>query len=646
MKKLSSGAYGGVTGKEYKPYAANSFGTKFGGPLVLIFGIILAAIFGASTAYSGMKAGITVAAGIPGAIIGSGLVSLFVKKKSVLSTNLISGMASGGETIASGAIYVMPAVILVGGKINLLQGFIIGAGAVIFTTGIMSIVENYLVVSEHGQLLYPESMAISEAMVAADAGGEALKNLGVGFGIGGILTTISSSVFGLVNNTISQVSEKGYRWKFEMEANPMLVGLGFIVGIKVALVMFAGAVITNFALIPLVGYFTELANSGLTSWDSSSLLINEMTVNQIASSYTKYIGAGMMISGGIIGAVQLVPTIVTSISQTLKSRKATGEKEGNTGMKLLVIGLFLTVSAVFVVTTNSVMFSICSIVMIALVVMFTIVAARLTGTIGHSNLPISGMAIACIVIMTLIFVIKGWTSNIDNQVVLLLGTFAIVAISYAGSFVQSQKVTFVMGGNRSEMMIYYMIAGLVGTGVVFSVFKLLENQLAVTGDNAPFAIPQANLMATLTQGIMQGKLPWVMVIIGIVLGIVFTMIKVPTMTLALGVYLPFSTTSIIFVGALIRELVELLSKKDDEKKSTRVSNGISLSSGLIAGGSIIGLIGIILQVTGIITPRTPNGLFAGNSGALLMLVALVVLTLLAILRKSGERTDTHDKKAI
>ena len=248
------------------------------------------------------------------------------------------------------------------------------------------------------------------------------------------------------------------------------------------------------------------------------------------------------------------------------------------------------------------------------------------------------MTIASLVILTLVFVIMGWTSQSDNKSLLLFAAFMVVAISTAGGYSQSQKVTYIIGGSRKEMLFTFAISSIIGVIVVTGTILLLANQLAVTGADAQFALPQANLMATLTSGIMSGNLPWPMILVGIVIALFLLLLKLPVMTIAIGFYLPISTSSIILVGALIRVFVEKMSKSDKEKEF-RVSNGVGLSSGLVAGGSIIGLLGIILQVTGIITPKTPVGFAASNMMGIILLIILVVATTIPIILskvKSGK----------
>jgi Predicted membrane protein len=594
----------------------------------------LGALFAASTAYSGMKSGLTVAAGIPGSIIGSALIAAFAKQKGILGKNLIQGMSSGGESIASGMIFVLPAILLIGSKASFLEGFVVGVGGVLFGVAIASLVYNYLIVEEHGELMYPESMAISETLVASEAAGESLKYMGIGFAISGVITIITGSFLNIANNVISYVNESFYKWRFQVEVNPLLLGIGFIVGTEVSLTMFAGSILSNFGILPLIGYFSDLAKGGVTVWNNPGVAINAMKVSTIAGSYVKYIGAGMMLSGGLIGAIKLIPTIVSSIRETLNAKTSNNDDSASATNLILLSGIIVGLVAGFLISGGNILMAItASVLSLFLSLLFVIVSGRLTGTIGTSNLPVSGMTIASLVLVTFLFVIMGWVNPESNRSLLLFGTFIVTAISAAGGYSQSQKVAFIIGGDRNEMQKHFAIAGIVGVAVVTGTILLLSNQLAMTGDNVPFALPQANLMATLTAGIISGKLPWTMIIFGAVMGIVLFFLNLPIMTVAIGFYLPISTTSIILIGALIRSLVERNSKSDKEKE-VKVANGISLSSGLVAGGSIIGLVGIILQVSGVIKGTGPSGFANSNSMAFIILAALVITTIIPIVNST------------
>lgn len=629
-KKLPKNAYGGVAGKDYVPY----INKKDNGGLnlaVLIIGIILAAVFAASTTYSGLKAGLTVAAGIPGSIIGGAAVAVFAKQKGILGTNLVQGMSSGGESIASGIIFVLPAILIIGGQVSFFEGLIVGVGGALVGLGVSSLVYNYLMIQEHGELPYPEAMAISETMVASEAGGDSLKFMGIGFGLGGLITLLTGSVLGLVNNMIAYQGDENYRWRFSLEVNPLLLGIGFIVGIEVALTMFSGSILANFAINPLIGYFSAMADGTAHVWNDASVAIKDMDAAVIADSYSKYIGAGMMLCGGIIGALKLIPNIITSVKEVMSAKS--GEGQSNSLQTIIFIAAIILAFAggIFVSNGNVPMMIIGTIVSLLLMFLFVIVAGRLAGTIGTSNLPVSGMTIASLVILTLVFVIMGWKSNADNKALLLFGTMIVTAIAVAGGYNQSQKATFVVGGSKNDMQKSFLIASIVGVVVVVGTIMVLSGQLIPQkGVDPAFAMPQANLMATLTGGIMQGQLPWAMIACGVIMALVVNFLKLPIMTFAVGFYLPISTTSIILVGALIKLIVEKL-VKDEEEKEARVSNGISLSSGLVAGGSIIGLIGIILQVSGVIKLKEITGFAAGNEMALILFAVLVLCTFVAIM---------------
>ncbi|MFR6551358.1 MAG: OPT family oligopeptide transporter [Paraclostridium sordellii] len=636
-KKLPKEAYGGVSGKDYVPYITDKSKTG-ANVIVLIIGIILATIFAASTAYSGMKAGLTVAAGIPGSIIGSAFIAALASGKGILGKNIVQGMASGGESVASGMIFVLPAILLIGSQVTFLEGLGVGVAGVLFGIGISALVHNYLIIEEHGKLMYPESMAICETLVASDAGGDSMKYMGIGFGISGIITVLTGSFLNVANNVISFIGTKFYKYKLEVEVNPLLLGIGFIVGLEVSLTMFAGSILANFGIMPLISYFTEMAGEGAMVWNNPAMAINQMGVNDIAGNYVKYIGAGMMLCGGIIGAVKLIPTIIASVKETMNAKASKDGESSAIQSMILLGGVLIAAISAFFISGSITMAIVGAIVSLFLAALFVIVAGRLTGTIGTSNLPVSGMTIASLVIVTLVFVIMGWTSQADNKSLLLFGTFIVVAIAIAGGYSQSQKVTYIIGGSKNEMQKYFAIAGIVGVIVVVGTILLLSSQLTVAGDNPPFALPQANLMSTLTSGIMSGQLPWVMIIVGVFMAVVLYFLGLPIMTVAIGFYLPIATTSIILVGALVRVLIEKTAKSEKEKEA-KVSNGISLSSGLVAGGSIIGLIGIILQVTGVVKSAGPQGFASGNMMAIILLAVLVIFTALPIIKSKVRNNE-------
>jgi len=415
----------------------------------------------------------------------------------------------------------------------------------------------------------------------------------------------------------------------------MLVGIGFIVGLDTSLNLFAGSFIASFAIVPLIAYFADFAGSGVTVWNNSALSMNSVGIGVISGNYVRYIGADMMLCGGLIGAIRLIPTIVRSTKEVISARTSGGEKSG-VGMLALVVGIVLGFIAAFYISGSIVMAIIGIILALILSMLFVIVSGRLTGIVGTSNLPVSGMTIASMVIMTMIFALMRWTGFGDNRTILLFGTFIVVAISSAGGYVQSHKATFILGGNKNEADRHYLVACIVGVATVIAVIMLLAPQLAITGDGAAFGLPQANLMKTLTEGIMQGNLPWTLILAGVAIALFLFVLKLPIMTIAVGFYLPIATTSAVLLGGLASFVVSKAAKTNEEREA-QLSNGVSLSAGLVAGTAIIGLIGIIMQVFVGIGGNGPSGFAAGNGMAYVIAIVLfgTILPILLRLKKEG-----------
>lgn len=641
-KKLSKEAYGGVSGSKYKPYISKEAKLQEITPQVIIIGIILAILFSASNAYAALTAGMTVAAGIPGAILGGGILAIISKKSNALNTNIMQGMASGGESIASGMTFVLPAVFLIGQDVSFMTGFLVGVAGALFGIGVTSIVHNYLIVDEHGTIVYPEAMAISETVVSTDAGGEGLKIMGLGALLGSIMTIISTQITGLMSTTVSFTGDK-FKYQWQTDANPLLLGIGFIVGIEVGIAMLAGGILANFAVIPLLGYFTSLADPSAVAWNNPDLALNAMTAADIQSTFTKYIGAGMMLAGGVIGAIKLIPVIISSIKEVMGSNSAAGD-EGNgiTGLLFIVAIVLLFVAAFFI--TSSILMLIVAVLLILLFsFLFSIVSAKMTGDIGTSNLPVSGMTIASLLIVTVVFVLfgqltgdAGWTSAEGNLTVLLALTSVVTAIAISGGYSQSQKTTFILGGNKLVMQKYYSLAAIFGVASSVAVIKLLSDQIVNNPSMVP--APQATLMASITQGILQNNLPWTIIFVGIFLALVLFLLDLPIMTVALGFYLPMGTVSVVFFGGLLRWMIDRRNANRPAVLEAQVERGTIFSSGLIAGGAICGLIGAFLAVFGGEAGMsaypfffaTEEPLLSGNGFALIGFIAMFVISYLFI----------------
>ncbi len=616
-KRLSKYAYGGVEGKAYTPFTSDSELKKTeNSKLVMVVGILLAILFAASTTYSGLKTGITVAAGIPGAVIGGSIIKA-LKRDSVLAPTLLQGMSSGGESVAGGLIYIIPAIILVGAEVSFVTAVIAGIAGACLGIAVASIVQQNIVVEDHGKLLFPEALAISETIVATEEGGEPLKFMLIGSAIGAIFTFISDSFANIANRVIVFQSNGFYKWRVGLEVNPMLVGLGFIIGISVAFDMMAGSILSNFVVTPTLAYFTSMLPDTVTAWNNPNVVVNTMSAGQISSTYTKYIGAGAMLCGGFISIIKLIPIIVSSIKEQFKAKNG-DEPKSIFGKVVLFVGVAVALVAFVIASKGDVtMLIFAGLLTFLFVFMFAIVAARLAGTVGTSMLPVSGMTIASLVILTIVFVLLGATSPEDNKALLTFGAVIVTAISVSGGYMQSQKVSFIIGGSSNTMVKGFSLAAIAGVVTVTAVILLCAQ---IEGFATEFSMPQANLMAALTQGILAGNLPWAMVLAGMALSIVVYMFGKSVMSVALGFYLPMDVVGILFIGGLLRSAVDKYIK-DPVDKEHRVGNGISLSTGIVAGSSIVGILGIVLSlfVPGL-TLHTPVSYLNNNFTAFVQLV--------------------------
>ncbi|MDR3128459.1 MAG: OPT/YSL family transporter [Bifidobacteriaceae bacterium] len=610
---------------------------------ILIVGICLAILFAASNTYAGLKSGLTVAAGIPGTIIGAGFVSTFARKKGIYGINVIQAMSSGGE-ITTTSVFIIPAIIIVGASsFNPLEAFIVCLSGAILGAGVMFLLHNYLIATKHDDMHFPEATAIAESMQATTSGGEHLKLMGVGTLFAGVITTMTSQVLGLFESVFSVTGPAFYRFRLKIDANPMLLGLGFIIGLEVTLPMIASSLFGNFALMPLISYFSTMADHTTPVWNNLSKLIFALTNDELGSAYLRYIGAGMMIYGGIIGAAKLVPVVINSLKATIKDLKNKSSVDKSKGESesiqtiLLVVGILSIIILAFVVCRFDILTSIiCGIVAIIITILFSIVASRLTGSVGSSNMPASGLFIATTVLIFMVLFILGKATSENNITLLFLVTMVCGGIIYSAGYSQSSKASWFIGGNKYEIQKMFSIAFIVGMVVMVLATWILVPEIVGQNGISHFQAPQANLIATLTQGILSGALPWSMILIGLILGLVMHLLGVPIMLAALGLYLPIETVAIMFLGAIIRFLLVDLPQRrhpDDKKLQTKLeqrgSFGVAYSSGLVAGGSIFGLAGIMLQVTGIL-PSVSDNLFGGNYSAIILISIMIIFTYLPI----------------
>jgi putative OPT family oligopeptide transporter len=583
-KGLSHTAYGGIKGEDYIPYVSTKEALPELTGVSIVVGCIFAIIFGAANTYLGLKVGMTIAAGIPAAILATAVFKNASKNK-ILEANMIQSMAAMGESLAGGLIFTIPAILLL--KMDLTIFTIVIVALLGGLLGILFVVplRKYLIVEEHGKLIYPEAMATSEVLVTGTEGGKGLRVMMTGVVIGGLFKLFSGGF-----KFWSEEPEwaiKGLNTNFGVSAYASLVGVGFIVGLEIATYMFAGAVVAWFGLIPLIKFFGDHIADPIFP---STVKIAEMGAGQIWSKYVRYIGAGAVAAGGFISIVKAMPTIVRSFKSAMSGISAKGGQKRtdvDVPMTWVVAGaLFVFVIAwLFPMLKGSV---VSGILILICAFFFAVVSARLVGLIGTSNNPISGMTIATLLVVTGILKATGKTGNEGMFAAIVAGGIVCVAIAIAGGSAQSLKATYVMGGTPKKLEIGMYIAVALSSVVIGYLIIMLNQAYTLGGEQ--FGAPQATLMSMVVQGIMDNQIPWALVVVGVGFGVMCELMKIPVLPFALGLYLPIGLSSGVLAGGIIRWLVEKKFKKDENTLKVQVEKGVLLSSGLIAGEAIIGIL--------------------------------------------------------
>lgn len=586
-KGLSHNAYGGVHGDDYVPYVPTSEAMPEITVISLIIGALFAILFAAANTYLGLKVGLTISAGIPAAILATGLLKIVFRRNNILEANLIQGIAAMGESIAGGIIFTLPAIIIWGMELDLSTIVIVtilgGLVGILFVVPL----RRYLLVEEHGKLIYPESMAAAEVLVTGSAGGTGFRTVMTGL-LGGALYKLLSGGFKFWGEEPEWVIKPMQNTIFGLDTLASLVGVGFIVGLEVSLYMFGGSLLAWFALIPLIKYF----GAGLTKpLFPSTTLIAEMGAWDVWSKYIRYVGAGAVAAGGFISLARSLPTIVRSFRTAIAGL---GEKAGTQkrteidvpitwiiggAVLVFLLSWFLPmVRAGFVGALMIIVFSF----------FFAVVSARMVGIIGASNNPVSGMTIATLLFATSLLRSMGKVGDEGMLVAIIVGGIVCVAIAVAGGAAQSLKTGFIIGGTPKYMQIGMYIGLAVAAVFAGMVLLMLHNTYGIGSKDV--AAPQATLMSMVVKGVMTGELPWALVLIGATFGVFCALAGLPILPVALGIYLPIHLNAAILVGGILRVLVDKKFKNNEEQSKAQVEKGILLASGIVAGDALMGIV--------------------------------------------------------
>ncbi|WP_026508645.1 OPT family oligopeptide transporter [Butyrivibrio sp. MC2013] len=604
----------------------------------VIIGILLAVIFGAANAYLGLRVGMTVSASIPAAVISMAIVRYVLKRDSILENNMVQTIGSAGEAVAAGAIFTMPVLFLWAQEGVTGKPSIITITAISLVGGILGVLfmiplRNALIVKEHGNLPYPEGTACADVLLAGEEGGEGAKHVFMGLGVSALIKFI---VDGLkVAGSVITIPVKAMKTEFSGEVYPALIGVGYICGIKISSYMFAGGLLGWFVLIPAIVTF-----GADTVLYPGTVTIGEMYAangaGAIWSSYIRYIGAGAVAFGGIVSLIRVLPMIFSAFTSSVKDMtsadKVTGDLRTNKNLSSKLILVVTVIVAVLLWLLPAVPVNFIGALLIILFGFFcATVSSRMVGLVGSSNNPVSGMAIATLLFSTLILKSTGLTGASGLIGAICIGSVICIIAGVAGDTSQDLKTGYILGATPRNQQIGELIGVIVSAFTIGGVLLLLDK---AWGFGTPeLAAPQATLMKMITEGVMNGNLPWALIMIGIFVGAAMLVLKVPILPFAIGLYLPLELSTTIMIGGAIRYLIDR--RNNDSEENSETSHGILFCSGLIAGEGLIGIVLAIFAVFGFDKViNLSSVLNLGTVGGIIVLAAIVALVFKSGLKKN------------
>ena len=624
---------------EFKPYIPAEKVTPELTVTSVIMGCILAVIFGAANAYLGLRVGMTVSASIPAAVISMGVIRVLLRRNSILESNMVQTIGSAGESLAAGAIFTMPALFLWAEEGLTSKPGIVEITLIALCGGILGVLfmvplRNALIVKEHATLLYPEGTACADVLLAGEEGGANASTVFSGMGLAAVFKFVVDGLK-LLPADVS-AAFKSFKGEIGMEVYPALLGVGYIVGPKIASYMFTGSLIGWMVIIPLICLF------GPDTWmypAAEGTTIAQLYANggasAIWSTYVKYIGAGAIATGGIISLIKSLPLIVTTFRDSMKSMK--GSKNTSTErtaqdlpMQFILLGVIAMVFIIWIVPAIPVtLLGACIIVVFGF--FFATVSSRMVGLVGSSNNPVSGMAIATLLIATFAIKSSGKTGIDGMTAAIAVGSVICIIAAIAGDTSQDLKTGYLLGATPKKQQMGEMLGVVVSGLAIGGVLYLLD---AAWGyGTAEIPAPQAQLMKMIVEGIMGGNLPWGLVFIGVFLAICLEILRIPVMPFAIGLYLPIYLNATIMIGGVVRGLLDRRKGVDEKTKTAQSTDGTLYCAGMIAGEGLVGILLAVFAVFGISLDMSGIVNFGNIGGVVLMIIMILSLLKFSIWRK-------------
>jgi len=630
--------------REFRPYVSAETSMAELTPKALVAGAFFGIVFGAATVYLALKAGLTVSASIPIAVIAISLGRMLLKT-TILENNVIQTAGSAGESIAAGVVFTLPGFLFLSvGD----QGTSIGAGYFDYLTlfllslvgGILGVLmmiplRRSLIVKEHGVLQYPEGTACASVLIAGDKGGDFAKAAFQGVGVA-FAYALLQKVFHVVAETPAFVTRQANKWlpsaTVNGEITPEYLGVGYIIGPRIAGVLVAGGVLAWLGLIPLLsvlvppatiaeqlvklGFMKDLATAGgAGGWDPATQTFANLP-GAVYRAYVRQIGAGAVAAGGFITLLKTFPTIWSSLRDSIRSLgdKAAAASVRRTDRDLsfvtVIVGsIGLVVVLVFLPMVPGDTFVqkfFIALLVIVFGFVFVTVSSRIVGIIGSSSNPISGMTIATLMATAMVFVGLGWTGKVFEPMALVVGGMVCIAAANGGATSQDLKTGYLVGATPRAQQIALFVGAAFSAVVIGLTVKLLDTPTARmvaagVGEHAIgsqfFPAPQATLMATLIKGLLSLNLDWHFVLVGAFFAITMELCGVKSLSFAVGLYLPLSTTLPIFVGGAVKGVADWVgSRRGQKPEDSELGSGSLFATGLVAGGALMGVVVAVLLI--------------------------------------------------
>ena len=635
MNSLPDNAYRELApGEEYKPMMPANTKPKEVTPYSVTFGIIMAVIFSAAAAYLGLKVGQVFEAAIPIAIIAVGVGNMLGKKNMLGQNVIIQSIGASSGVIVAGAIFTLPALYILGLEAQFYQIFLSSLFGGFLGILLLIPFRKYFVKDMHGKYPFPEATATTEVLVSGEKKGNQAKLLAVSGLIGG-LYDFCVSTFGWWAEGIStrimgwgEVLADKMKVVFKVNTGAAVLGLGYIIGLKYAAIICAGSFTVWFVLIPFISHFAD--GQTLAVGEGITVLLRDMTPEQIFSNYARHIGIGGIAMAGVIGIIRSSSIIKQALG--LAVSELGGKKKGDgvvertqrdISMKFILSGIISVLIATFVFFQFGVLGNLTHTIIATLIVfiisfLFTTVAANAIAIVGSN--PVSGMTLMTLILSSLVLVSAGLSGTSGMMAAMIIGGVVCTALSMAGGFITDLKIGYWLGTTPARQEGWKFLGTAVSAATIAGVMMVLNQTYGFVGENALVA-PQANAMAAVIKPLMEGgATPWLLYFAGAALALILTMIGVPALAFALGMFIPLDLNTPLLIGGLVSWYVGTRSKDENVNKARR-ERGTLIASGFIAGGALMGVISAILKYCG-------ADWFITWSGAEILAVVMYILIIL------------------